>query len=474
MKTRTNKLLLFVLIGTLLTSCETVDFGDTNTNPNESSIASSSGLLANALREIGTQVTQKTPMLYSQYVANGQYPDESRYVSLNWSYYRLYANPLNDLKTVIEINKTSTAPASINTLVAATLARVYFLHTMTDRWGRIPYTEALKGLELKKPVLDSQETVYKGLISEIDAVLAKITTSGVPQGDILFNGNMARWKQFGNTLKAVMALRLSKRDVELGGYAKTKFNEAISGAIQQSSDNIYYTFLSDDNNDNPWQDAFETRKDYLMSDVIVNYMIGTGSDTAPQDPRLAKYSDPATSASAGSGTRFIGADYGSGNDLVDNFSFITKDIIYNGTAPGIIFTAAQIQFSMAEAVELGWMTGNAETYFRNGIKESMKQWNVPTPDANTFADAFPYTGMQSIAEQKWVALFMQGYESWAEWRRIGGPSTIVKPAILLQGTDIPQRQAYATTTPNINKVNYDSAIAAQGPDNLDTKLWWAK
>ncbi|WP_299120923.1 SusD/RagB family nutrient-binding outer membrane lipoprotein [uncultured Tenacibaculum sp.] len=473
MKTIINKFLLFLFSSILLISCETVDFGDTNINPNQSSVASSSGLLANALRSIGTQVTQRTPMLYTQYLANGQYPDQSRYATLNWSYYGLYADPLYDLKTVIDLNEANSSSNSTNTVVVATLARVYLLHTMTDRWGYIPYTDALKGLDLIKPRLDSQETVYKGLIQEIDNALSKIT-SGVPEGDIIFNGNMDRWRQFGNTLKVIMALRLSKRDTELGGYAKSKFNEAITGAIKQSGDNIYYTFLANDNNDNPWQDAFETRKDYLMSDVIVNYMIGNGTDTAPQDPRLAKYADPAVSSSVGNGTRFIGADYGSGNDLVDNFSFITKDIIYNATAPGIIFTAAQIQFSMAEAVELGWMTGNAETYFKNGIKESMIQWKVSTADADNFVNNYPYNGMQSIAEQKWIALFMQGYESWAEWRRIGGPATIVKPAILLQGTDIPQRQAYATTTPNINKVNYDAAIAAQGPDNLDTKLWWAK
>ena len=370
---------------------------------------------------------------------------------------------------VIDTNTEPLSPNSNNTIALATLLRAYYLHTMTDRWGMIPYTEALQGLDNTTPVLDSQETIYKGLFDEIDNALSLInTTATSPNGDILFEGDMTRWTQFGNTLKAIMALRLSKRDTDLGGYAKTKFNEAISGAIKTSSDNIYYTFLSDDNNDNPWQDRYvdNGRTDWLVSDVLVDFLVGTGTNTDPQDPRLHKYAEPLVGTD-----RYVGADYGVGNDLIANYSLPTTDIIYNQTAPAYVFTAAQIQFSMAEAVELGWMSGDAEAYFKAGIQQSMDQWGVDTTDATDFISSVTYTGIQSIAEQKWVALYLQGYEAWAEWRRIGGPATIVKPADQLQGTDIPQRQAYSSTTPNINAENYAAAIAEQGPDTLDTVLW---
>lgn len=468
MKKITKKLLLFATISLLIFSCDTVDFGDINTDPNNPSTASSSGLFANALKSLPDHLTQTTSILYAQYTANGQYPDESNYVSLNWSYYGWYSGALKDLQAVVDVNTENPVPNSKNAIAAATLLRAYYLHTLTDRWGRIPYSEALLGLEDTFPALDSQESVYRGLISEIDNALAMIDGNGNPDGDILFNGDMNRWKQFGNTLKAIMALRMSKRNAEMNDFPKTVFNQAISGAIKSASENIKYTFLSDDNNDNPWQDRFvdEGRTDWLMSDVIVDYMIGNGTDTAPQDPRLHKYADPLVGTN-----KYVGADYGAGNDLVANYSLITTNIIYNQTAPAYIFTAAQIQFSMAEAVELGWMSGSAATYYNAGIQQSMNQWGVDAADATAFIASEPYVNMQSIAEQKWVALFLQGYEAWAEWRRIGGPATIVKPAAQLQGTDIPQRQAYSTSTPNINEENYNAAIAAQGPDNLDTVLW---
>ena len=473
MKKITQKILLFTASILLMYSCNTVDFGDINTDPNNPSTPSSSGLLANALRSLPGHLTNTTAILYAQYTANGQYPDESRYGTLNWSYYGWYSGALRDLQEVITLNTASTSGSASNTVAVATLLRAYYLHNMTDRWGMIPYTEALKGLDDTFPALDSQETVYRGVIGEIDTALGMINGNGNPDGDILFGGNMTKWTKFGNTLKAIMALRLSKKNAAMSDYPKTKFNEAIGGAIKSSSENMYYTFLSDDNNDNPWQDRYvdSGRTDWLMSDVIVDYMIGTGTDTAPQDPRLHKYADPLVGTN-----KYVGADYGAGNDLVANYSLPTTDIIYSQTAPAYIFTAAQIQFSMAEAAVLGWMgtPADAATYYNAGIQESMNQWGVAAADATAFIASAPYVNMQSIAEQKWVALFLQGYEAWAEWRRIGGPATIVKPANQLQGTDIPQRQAYSSTTPSINKENYDAAIAAQGPDTLDTKVWWAK
>lgn len=461
MKFRNNKILVFVLAAFIAVGCSKVDFGDINESPNNPSVPSISGLFANSLKSVAGVVTATTPNFYVQYLANGQYPDQSRYVTQEWSYYGFYSGALKDLQTVLQLAGESSAPNATNTTAAAKIATAYYYHVMTDRWGYIPYSEALQGLENKTPKFDSQEDVYKALFSEVDAALGMINESSGPQGDILFGGDMTRWKQFGNTLKMVMALRLSGRNDDLGGMPAAKFKEAMAGAITESSDNLLYTFLSDDNNDNPWQDRFETRVDYLLTDVLVDYLKGGN------DPRLAKYANPAISSG-----EYNGAIYGAGNDLVENFSYPTGNIIYEGTAPGVIFTAAQVHLSIAEAIERGWVDGNAADYFKSGIMQSMSQWGVADADAQAFADAQTYNGIESIADQKWVALYLQGYESWAEWRRIGGPETIVKPEQQLNGTDIPRRQAYASTTPSINADNYNAAVAAQGPDDLDTRLWW--
>jgi hypothetical protein len=80
--------------------------------------------------------------------------------------------------------------------------------------------------------------------------------------------------------------------------------------------------------------------------------------------------------------------------------------------------------------------------------------------------------METMAMEKWVALWLQGYEGWAEWRRLDYPNDISAPAAAISGTGIPVRHGYGAQTISNNKANYDAAVALQGPDTQDTKLWW--
>ena len=94
---------------------------------------------------------------------------------------------------------------------------------------------------------------------------------------------MGKWKTFANSLRALMALRMSKADPAL---AQSEFNAAIaSGVITTNADNIVYPSLEEDTNDNPWQDRFETRRDYTVSEIFVNKLKATS------DPRLPVFAD---------------------------------------------------------------------------------------------------------------------------------------------------------------------------------------
>ncbi|MFD2566319.1 SusD/RagB family nutrient-binding outer membrane lipoprotein [Pseudotenacibaculum haliotis] len=474
-----NQFTLFIVAITfLLSACENVDFGDTNIDPNNPSLAVTAPLLTNSIREMSAYISQTTPNLYVQYLSNGQYDEESRYETLNWDtdgYYGI----LLDLKTIIDLNtnpETSTSTqiygSNANQIAAATILRVWFLHGMTDRWGYLPYREALDADNNIYPKYDSQEAIYNGLFDELDKALETIDSGAGPKGDILFDGNMSRWKTFANTIKLVMALRLSKANPTIG---KEKFNEAVSGAISSNSQNIYYTYLTEDNNDNPWQDRFESRKDYLVSDVFVKALIGSGTNVAPEDPRLPKMADLAETSST-----YVGAPYGVSNSNTNNYSFITKDIIKKGDAPLMIYTYSEVLFARAEAAALGWTSENASTLYNEAIMASMKQWGVNTADATTYITANPYSNVSDIAYEKWVSLYMQGYNSWAEWRRFKASDTedrigLIAPANLLSNaTGIPQRHAYSSTAQFLNEANYNTAISEQGEDDLDTILWLFK
>lgn len=471
-----NKIKTLILaVAVSFTACDTVDFGDTNQNPNNPSTPVTASLLANAQKGISGYIANTTSNLYVQYLSNGQYDEESRYQTLNWSPDASYGL-LEDLRQIVEINSNDDTKLAAqaygsngNQIAAATILRVFIMHGMTDRWGYLPYSEALDVSNNIYPAYDSQEAIYTGLFAELDAAMASIDGGNGPDSDIFFGGDMARWRTFANTIKMVMGLRLSKADAATG---EAKFKQGMTGAISSNGQNVMYTYLSEDSNDNPWQDRFESRKDYLMSDVFVDKLIGTGTSTLPEDPRLAKFAEPATTSAT-----FVGAPYGASNSATADFSFITDNIINESAAPLMIYTYSEVLFARAEAAAKTWTTENAAALYSQGITASMQQWGVDSADIATYIAANPYTGIEDIAYEKYVSLFLQGYNSWAEWRRFkaegnDGRISLTAPADLLSNaTDIPQRHGYSSTAGALNEDSYNAAIGAQGADNLDTILW---
>ena len=129
---------------------------------------------------------------------------------------------------------------------------------------------------------------------------------------------------------------------------------------------------------------------------------------------------------------------------------------------------------MAEANERGWTTvGDTLTWLKLGIQASCERWGVPSASAASFAASATLGSnpMETIAMAKWTDMFLQGYEAWTEWRRLDFP-VLSPPAAAITGVDVPVRNGYGGLVPTQNKASYDAAVAAQGPDNQDTKLWW--
>ncbi len=469
-------LILAVLVS--FTACETVDFGNTNLDPNRPSNAVPSLLLTSAQRGMSGYVATTTANLYVQYLSNGQYDEESRYQTLNWGTDGAYGI-LQDLAVIVDINSNDDSKVAAvaygsnnNQIAAATILKVWYFQMMTERWGYLPYSEANDAINNTKPKYDSQEDIYTGILVELNAAIALIDSGNGPQGDILFGGDMTKWRTFANTIKLSMGLRLSKADPTKG---EAVFKEAMNGAISDNVDNIQYTYLSEDSNDNPWQDRFESRKDYLMSDVFVDVLVGTGTNTAPEDPRLPKFSELATTSAT-----YVGAPYGISNSATANYSFMTNNIINKSDAPLMIFTYSEVLFARAEAAAKGWTTEDASSLYEQAITASMNQWGVDAAEITTYIAANAYTSVSDIAYEKWVALYLQGYTSWAEWRRFKAEGSdtriplIIAADLLSNATGIPQRHGYSATAGSLNETNYNAAVSAQGADELDTKLWLFK
>lgn len=482
MKKIFKNLAVFLSATIIITSCDTVDFGDINDNPNGPTSPITSQLLTSAQSDVATLITDVRGICYVQHITEGQYPGPSRYQNVEFSYDSWYVGPIQNLNKIIEVNEDPELAESVgaygnndNQIAASKILRAYFLNYMTDRWGYLPWTEAFQGVQGTQPKFDSQEFLYNYIFDEINDALSKINSGSGPSGDVMFGGDMDKWATFGNTLKLVLALRVSDADPVL---AKTNFESAVASGklVSTNADNVVFTFGSDDNSDNPWEDRFESREDYIMSETLMEAL------RSELDPRLFKFSQPSRTGSAtpafpgNTDEEYVGGPNGKVNGNVPDYSFITGTVIDDQTYPIPILTLAQVKFSLAE-VSLrfpSWNFGGGTTasLFKEGIEASMEQWGVDSADITSYTAAHTTSTMTEIAYEKWVALFLNGSEAWSEWRRLDAPA--LTPSIYATDQRIPVRHGYDSSIQDNNAENYAAAVAAQGPDTNHTKLWWDK
>jgi hypothetical protein len=459
------------------------DFGDTNADPNASKLPVPAALLTSALTDVAGSIGayQVESTLFVQYMSQSQYPENSLYstTSLSWNDY--YLGPLENLETIIGYNTDETTKATMapygsnnNQIAVARILKVYFYWLITDQWGDIPYSQAL--LKNLQPVYDTQESIYTDFFKELKEASAQFDNGNAVQGDILFGGDASRWKMFANSLRMLMALRLSKAAPET---AKTEFVSAYNdaaGHIRVNADNAIYVFLDDNNFRNPWNTVFDGRDDYAISNILIDEL------EALNDPRISGF---AATTDAG---KYVGIPYGLNRDSLTNwvnqndYSRPSAKML-SKTFPGYIVTASRMLLAESEAVLNDWISGDAESLYNAAIKASFEQWGVydDTSYQEYIAQADVSFGSQDedgmltrIGTQRWLALFPNGLEAWAEWRRTGYPALEPTPYAVNESKQIPVRYGYPNSENNLNKANYDAAVARIGGDTHDIKVWWDK
>ena len=477
-----------VMISAVAISCD--DFGDLNVDPNNPSAAKTELLLTNAQRSISSVVGAVDPILYVQYMSETQYDDAAKYATVQFDFNGWYSGPLQDLEEVIKLNSDeSTAGDMIsggsnaNQIAAARIMKVYFYQMIVERWGPAPYSEALKGAENLRPAYDTQEAIYADLLTELSEAIAQFDGGVGPTGDILFDGDVDSWKAFANALRVRMALRLADANPSV---ARSTFESAASGVI---TSDVMYPYLAEASNQNPWYGRFQTRTDYAISDVFVDYLKDI------QDPRLLKFAEPAPDFDDKDGVVEFSDIAGMPYDTEDPGAITNAQVSFpsrfiGGGGPGVglqdaplpIVTVAEMHFAMAEAGARGWNlpVGDAPTHYALGVKASMEQWGVYDAaaydaymaQAEVAYDAANYK--KSIGTQKWVALFPNGYEAWAEWRRLDYPTLTPHSGALNTSGNIPVRHAYPTSEVQLNAENYQAAVSQLGSDTEAVKLYFDK
>lgn len=502
-------------------SCSKIDeFGNTNIDPNAPVTPFTAGLLTNTLSGLGNNLSwdqggfSTQEGLYCQYFSETQYPEASNYSKPNNNWDGYYSGPLKDLQVIIDYN-SDPATASIagnygansNQIAIARILKAWYFWFLTDSYGDIPYKDIFNIKNSGIIPYTSQQEVYDSLFAELDAAINQFDASGtLVQGDILFNPGdagtqAADWQRLGNSLRLLMALRLSKVDVAKG---KTEFNAALNGpgGVLEEGENVILNYPGDVF-PNPFYNYINItrRDDYGMTDFMVNYMNNEYDDRLYVYARNVSSSFTVTGfpygltrdeciAFANSNTGWT-RPVGSSTTLYkDGTSFI------NQTSPVTILGSAEIYLARAEAANLGWTSENVDDNYYTGIAESWKQWDIyggtfvdalggSTIDGDDYdyyisQDDIALTGgsddVQKIAIQEWIAHYPKGWMGWADWRRTGYP--VLAPSQNSTYKKIPVRFPYGQNEFNLNPNNVaDAAKQYSGPDGTNSiygTIWWDK
>lgn len=475
-----------VSVITILTimSCDNIDFGDTNANKFAATEPNTSSLLAGAIQRYSSFSGRNylnNPTLYVQYQSQVTYTDEMRYneAAIDWSAY--YVQTLSNLQTVIDVCEDPANHSTVllsqgapdNQIAVSKIMQAVIFKRVTDSYGDIPFSEALN-TEILTPKYDAQEDIYKGLIDMVKNARDMIDESGIaPTGDVIYWGDLGKWKKFANSLILQMSLQLSKKFPGASGYAATEFKSALNnagGVLEDVDDDAWYTYNQDFNN--PW--FGNRRPDYFLSKEITDALKGQGTTSnTVLDARINVYS---TIPSA-DGVPY-GYENGSGAGAAQMSDYFWSQ---DGALP--LLTSAYTYLNRADAANLGWTSENASNMLTMGIENSYAtldaQYGTTIGSAAAAYAAARVSDMTTvgaakvIAEEKWIALFPCGFDAWAEWRRTNYP-TLAPATDYLNNGQIPRRYVYPTSEQTLNQAAYQSGISTLSPasDNNTSKVWW--
>ncbi|MFB9861657.1 SusD/RagB family nutrient-binding outer membrane lipoprotein [Rufibacter immobilis] len=460
-----KRIYLFLVVCLALSGCEFDE--DININPNKPSQASGGQLLANAMLSLPGLSSSPQGEFMAQYLSETQFPGGSLYPEGATSFYGLYSDPLMNLEEVIKSDDLDAKEGPVaNQKAVAKVLKAYYFWNITDRWGDVPYSQALAGLNNFSPAYDTQESIYNSLFVLLDSANQGFVAGDITN-DIIYGGKVDKWKKLGNTIRLLMALRLSEVNATKG---QEEFNKALAAGVMTSNeDNFTFKHLGVVANENYWysQVGRQKRLWWALSETLVNTMKPT------LDPRLAVYADPNEKG------EYVGLKFGKleGGAPAD-YAMLGSDI-WKQDAPVYLVTYAQVLFAKAEAAKRGWITGSdaeAKTNYEEAIKQSLKQWTGSDAGAGAFLQqptiAYnPATALEQIGTQRYIHLFMHGYEAWAEWRRTGFPANLIMPS----DKAIPTRLMYPAQEAANNTANYKAALQRLGgTDGLYGKVWWDK
>ena len=495
-------------------------FEEIDVNPNQTKNPLSYGIFNSANKEYmdemrGAFSSGRVTLAWVQYTAAQDYTEDNRYAyrtPYSATIWGLHYRVAQDYKQIIDLNTDPATKGAMsaygpneNQIAAARTMLAYVFLNLADTYGDVPYYsygnadpdfQALSINTELQPKFAPQAKIYADIMKELKEASAMIVPGKVfTSGDVLF-GSSDKLKKFANSLR----LRVATRVKGVVPGAEAAITESIAaGVMTSNADNVGVAYEDNLVNPSPMYNAFRTRSDFGVAKSFVDLLKGTKGSFG-LDPRLFQYATPkgvakaqilaGTSPTSTNPADFNGMPYGIANadisSQIPSSNFFSKNV-YKRNYKEMFMEYSEVEFLLSEA------NGFSQSNYVKGVTASMEKWGVPTASITAFVATLPPATKETVLNQKYVALFMQPYEAWAEYRRTGYPNTLLLPGqtgtynVAYEGSttytftslidglnDLPARLFYPTSTQSLNRVNYEAASTSIGGDKMSTKLIWDK
>lgn len=472
----------FLLALILMGAACTEGFEEINENPNAPEQIGPQFLLSNVISVAADRNTYEQGFrlanYLAQFAASVEFERIDRYeMGSNAGYWNGTYRLINDLESIKKSPGTNEAYQAV-----ADILRAYLFSQLTDMWGDVPYTDAIKAGEGNfAPAYDTQESIYTDPQQGILATLRKASetlaaTNSRIQGDMMFGNDLNKWRRFANSLRFRYLLRISKR---LSNFSEMQQLADSGDLMRGNGDNAVVPYLTSAPNQWPMSQAalglYQEHRMTLTVDSVLRLW---------NDPRQnILYKPTAASVTAGN-PQFKGLQNGLNRETINErginlndvslFGAIFRDVPNGVDAQYMLYS--ELQFSLAEAVERGLIQGNAAAYYEAGIRAHFQYLRAELPTAYFSQASVALNGdrnLEKILTQKWLSLINNGHEAWFQVRRTGIPALKPGPDNLNEGK-YPVRYFYPESEQAVNRENYQAAVTRMGGDDINSKVWWEK
>jgi hypothetical protein len=526
--------ILYVLFGAVLafTGC-TKNFDSINTDPTKANgsnfdpnyLFTDAEIIYGNVTEY--QLYELAPMVQVLASTLNYYGGGDKYDQFLSSYNtRYFSDGMLAAAQLVEAKSLATAKDAgyySNLIQMSDILFVMIMQRVTDVYGDIPYSQAgMAKYGIQFPKYDKQQDIYKDMLGRLDTAISKLD-AGKPAvtGDLLYAGDVGKWKKLGYSIMLRVAMRLTKVDP---ATARIYAEKAAANTFTGMADDAIVTFDRGCNQYNQLaSDLYQVR----WSKTFIDYLNGN------KDPRLYVLTEKSDTGLAYNNTiRLAGLGYtttnpapaGSVNEVPIGMpnGYDLGGALDISTAPGypgptgtganvsplgnyarprisvfgaqtnvpvFIISYAQTELLLAEATARGWNTGSASAadHFKNGVAAAMQglvklntALTVPADSITSYVTQHPLDGsslqnsLKMINSEYWVASLWDFAESWSNFRRSGYPAlvSVNYPGNITNGT-IPRRLTYPLTENSLNNVNYQAALQRLGGSDLNTlRVWW--